>query len=347
VGGERGSAWVEQHRAWVSFLSGDHESSDRRLKTAVAAFERLGDRAGRSWSLGLMAYVHHFNRRNDKALELAAEVLEDAKRWGDEWGASLMRNLQASVLLWQGDVDEARIHAEQALAGFRRIEDRFGMIQALSTLNRAYVALGRFADADRAVEETLVMSGAFGEMAYPAIAAAGVAMHMGDGRRASKLAYEAVGRLDTTGANVDEGRVLHAFGVLLSGDPDEALARLIEVDVESSPFALAARATALALIGDADGAIADAEAVEAMTGVSYWDLAVVRIAAAAAASGVEGERRLADLVDLTDSLDDAVLHTYASSVLAGLHGEPTESAAGPLPINGWADIAARLIAARS
>ena len=343
VGGERGSAWVEQHRAWVSFLSGDHAASALRLATAVAAFDRLGDRAGRSWSLGLMAYVHHFNHRDDEAMDLAAEVLDDAKRWGDDWGASMMRNLQASVMLWRGEVDEARTRAERALAGFRRIDDRFGMIQALGTLNRAYVALGRFADADRSIEETLVMSGAFGELAYPAISAAGTAMHMGDGRRAAKYADEAVGRLDTTGANVEEGRVVYAFGLLLSGDADAALARLVEVDVGSSPFALSARATALALIGERAGALADVEAVEAMPSVSYWDLAVAQTAGAAAAQGVERERRVANLAELADRLDDAVLHTYVSLVVAGLTGESADSVSGPLPINGWADVARGLI----
>ncbi len=246
----RGTAWVYQHRAWVSFLSGDHDESERRLWHSIDAFDDLQDRAGKAWSLGLLGYVYHFTRRDQEALTLAAEVLDDAKRWGDDWGSSMMSNLQASVWLWRGQLEEARAAAERALAGFRRIEDRFGMIQALSTLNRAYAALGRAAEADRSVEEILVLSGSFGEMAYPMIAAAGTAMHLGQGRRAAELSSEAVGRLDTTGANVDEGRVVTAFGRLLAGDVDGTLVQLLEVDVERSPFALAARATANAVLGD-------------------------------------------------------------------------------------------------
>ena len=136
-----------------------------------------------TWARGLLAYVHHFGRRNAEAEQLAELVLAEAHRWGDEWGAAMMLNLQASIRLWSGDVDKARILGEKALAGFRRIDDRFGIIQALGTLNRAFVASGRTADAERSVEEIMVLADAFGEMAYPVMAAAGTAMHLGKGRR--------------------------------------------------------------------------------------------------------------------------------------------------------------------
>ncbi|MFP5487028.1 MAG: ATP-binding protein, partial [Acidimicrobiia bacterium] len=219
-GDRRGHAWVQQHQGWVSFLSGDHARSERRLRAAVATFEELGDRDGRSWSLGLLAYVHHFDRRNDEALELAAEVLADARRWGDEWGAAMMLNLQAAIWLWRDDVGRARSLAERALGAFRRIDDRFGTIQVLGTISRASAALGRVADVERTVEEVLALSDSFGELAYPSLAAAGAALHVGNGPRAVEHATNAIARLDTTGANIDEGRVALAFGHLLGGDTD-------------------------------------------------------------------------------------------------------------------------------
>ena len=339
----RGTAWVYQHRAWVSFLSGDHAESERRLGHAIDAFTELEDRTGKAWSLGLLAYVYHFTRRDDEALEMAAEVLADAKRWGDEWGSSMMRNLQASVWLWRGRLDEARDEAERSLAGFRRIDDRFGIVQALSTLNRVNVALGHAAEADRSVEELLALSGSFGELAYPLIAAAGTAMHLGNGLRAAELAEEAVGRLDTTGANVDEGRVITAFGRLLAGDVDGTLAKLLEVDVARSPFALAARATAYAALGDRDRALADVRAVESMTSVSYWDLGVARVAGAAAACGDEADQRRRELADAVDGIEDVVLTAYADDVLARL-GHDVGAERLP-PFGGWAAIAGALVPA--
>jgi class 3 adenylate cyclase/tetratricopeptide (TPR) repeat protein len=343
VGGARGGAWVQQHRAWVSFLSGDHAESERRLGRAIEAFERIGDRAGRAWSCGLLAYVHHFNRRNDDALELAESVLEDARQWGDEWGAAMMLNLQASVRLWRGQVAEARALAERALAGFRRIEDRFGMVQASSTLNRAQVASGRFADADRTMEEVLVLSGSFGQMAYPAMAAAGTAMHLGSGARAADLSAEAVVHLDTTGANVDEARVVHAWGRLLIGDVDAALAELLEVDVTASPFALAARATASALVGDLVQARHDADAIVAMGEVSYWDRTLGLLAGYAASTGADADVRAEQVAACLRSIDDVIVRAYGARVLVGRgHGALAEPDERAVPIGGWSAVADRL-----
>lgn len=347
-GNRRGHAWVQQHQAWVSFLSGDHDRSERRLRSAVATFEELGDREGRSWSLGLLAYVHHFGRRNDLALELADEVLTDARRWGDEWGAAMMLNLQAAIHLWRDDIDEARALAERALAAFRRIDDRFGTIQVLATISRASAALGRFADVERTVEEVLALSDSFGELAYPSLAAAGAALHVGNGRRAVDHASNAIGRLDTTGANVDEGRVALSFGHLLGGDADAALATLLEVDVEASPFALAARATASALVGDRSAALADVRAVEALVDagreVSYWDRSIAAIAGAAAATGDEAVSRAAAVREIVRDVEDVVVTNYAASVLQRL-GHECDAPIRSVLIGGWADVAARLATA--
>ncbi|MFP5488999.1 MAG: hypothetical protein ACLGHQ_11910, partial [Acidimicrobiia bacterium] len=334
-----------QHQGWVSFLSGDHDRSERRLRAAVATFEELGDRDGRSWSLGLLAYVHHFGRRNDEALELAAEVLADARRWGDEWGAAMMLNLQAAIWLWRDDVGRARSLAERALGAFRRIDDRFGTIQVLGTISRASAALGRVADVERTVEEVLALSDSFGELAYPSLAAAGAALHVGNGPRAVEHATNAIARLDTTGANIDEGRVALAFGHLLGGDTDVALATLLDVDVESSPFALAARATAAVLVGDPSAALADVRAVEAMVAsdveVSYWDRSIAAIAGVAAATGDEAVRRAAEVRALVRDVEDVIVVNYAADVLHRL-GHDCETPVRTVVIGGWADVADRI-----
>lgn len=345
LGNRRGRAWVQQNRAWVSFLNGDHAASRERLQASIEAFEEIGDRAGISWARGLLAFVHHFSRRNREALELAAVVYDEAKRWGDDWGASMMLNLQASVLLWAGDVETARGLAERALAGFRRIDDRFGIIQSLSTLNRALVASGRASEADRSVEEIMVLADAFGEMAYPLMAAAGASMHAGRGERAADLAADAVSRLGSTGANVDEGKVVLAFGRLLGGDPEGALAELLAVDVRAMPFGLAARATASAMCGDRAGALADVSAVETIASapdaaVSYWDLWVARVAGLAAAEGDEAAWRRQAAVAEIDGLHDVVLRAYANEVLVRLDGsEPAEVDRAP---RGWSVVAAAM-----
>ena len=343
----RGAAWVQQNLAWVSFLAGDHEVSERRLLSAIDAFDEIDDRGGRAWSFGLLAYVHHFNRRNDEALALADVALGDAKRWGDPWGGAMMLNLQASVHLWRGDVAQALELAERALNGFRKIDDRFGQIQALGIVCRALVGLGRISDADRSAEEVLSLSGSFGELAYPGMAAAGTAMHLGRGPDVVKLAAEARGRLDTTGANVDEGRVIGVFGRVLCGDHDAALTDLLEVDVDVSPFALAARATVSALVGDRAQALADADAIERFGEVSYWDRAVALAAGFAAATGDDRAARRERLVEAVRDLEDVVVVAYVERLLACVDGS-TDGATrdGPttrvVEIGQWSDVADRL-----
>lgn len=327
IGDDRGRAWVLQHRAWLAFLSGDHAQAEAWLASAASKFEGLDDRAGSNWSRGLLAYVHHFAGRETEADELAASVLDEARRWGDDWGAAMMQNLRAAIKLWAGDVDEARQLGDRALATFRRLEDRFGVMQTLGTMSRVYVALGHAGDADRTSEELLVLSGYFGQMAYPTQGAAGTAMHLGQGARARELAADAIARLDATGANFDEARVVAAFGHLLDGDADAALAELLEVDVERSPFALAARATALVLVGDREGALVDVARQREMASVTYWDRTIADVAAAAAGDG-------SDLSLLT--VPDVVLAGYVAAVL----GTPDDA-----PIGQWADLAARLAAA--
>ncbi len=341
TGDERGGAWVQQHTAWISFLSGDHDESKRRLEHSIETFETLGDRSGKAWTKGLLAYVHHFGRNNDEAERLAAEALAEARQWGDEWGASMMLNLRASIRLWSGDPESARSLAERALAGFREVDDQFGMLQSLGTLNRTYVALGRFNDAERSVEEVLVLSDSFGELAYASMAAAGTAMHLGQGARAAELARSAIDRIDTTGANIDEGRVVLAFGRMLDGDPEGALTTLLDVDVEASPFALAARATASALTGDAETALADALAVEAMSEISYWDRMVAAVAGLGVAEDHDLEMRMASLDELCDRVDDAVIVSYARDVIARRRGQTRSE--GDKPPGGWASIAERVV----
>jgi tetratricopeptide (TPR) repeat protein len=349
VGDRRGRAWVQQHLAWVSFLGGDHARSERRLAEAIDAFEQLGDRAGVSWSQGLLAYVHHFARRSDQAEALAAIVYDDARRWGDEWGASMMLNLQASIRLWAGDIDAARHLSERSLAGFRRIDDKFGMVQALATYNRALVASGRSTDAERSVEEILVLADSFGQMSFPAMAAAGAAMHAGNGRRAAELAIDGVRRLDTTGANIDEGRVVLAFGRLLAGDPEQALIELEPVDVDRSPFALACRATARAMLGDVEGVRSDVRRVAELdrpdAPISYWDRWIARIAGVAVDPDGAGSSAAVAMGAEIDSLTDVAVRGYARDVLDRLAGNPAGDHPSVRAPREWADVARAVVAA--
>jgi hypothetical protein len=194
------------------------------------------------------------------------------------------------------------------------------------------VALGRTADAERGVEEVLALSDSFGNLAFPTIAAAGVAMHLGQGERAVDLAAQSIGAMSSTGATVDESRVVLALGHCQTGRPEAALVALLDVEsMDASPFALAARAVAHGMLGDLDRAVADADAAESIGGASYFDRTLAGIAGAAAAyrlGASDAGDRLVRVLTLADGCGDVVVSAVARAVAARLGistggGEPT------------------------
>ncbi len=346
LGDAHGRAWTSQNLAWVWFLDGDFDRAHRGLDATIVAFEELDDHAGQNWSKGLLAYVFFHGRKLADAERLAQEVLAESRRWGDEWGVAMMLNLLAALSLWAGDFEDAVQYGERSLAGFQRITDRFGAIQALGTLTRSRIALGRFGEAQRETEELLALSGTFGELAYPGIAAAGAAMHMGHGARTAELASNAVASLGSTGANVGEGLTLMAFGQLQTGDADGALATLGDIGESDSPFVLAARATASAMIGDYRRAIADADRVAGYDGVSYFDRIVSWTAGTAAACAIgadDADERVRQMLHLEVASNDVVISAYVRAVARLLGVMPGEPDTHVQP--GWAEISERLVAA--
>ena len=141
---ERGHAWTHQNLAWVAFQGGDFDEAEVQLAEAQQRFEELGDHNGVSWAAGLQAWVSYFQRRFDEAEELALAVEGEARaRWGDAWATLMMQTLLANLRLWTGRLADAEQFAERALAGFREINDRYGVMQALGPLNRARAGLGQ------------------------------------------------------------------------------------------------------------------------------------------------------------------------------------------------------------
>ena len=150
-----------------------------QLLEAKEIFEELGDRGGVSWAAGLRAWVAYFQRRFDEAEELALSVESEPRRWGDSWPSLMMQTLLANMRLWTGRLADAEQFAERALDGFRAMDDRYGIMQALAPLNRARAGLGKQADVRRGVEESIALGHTFGELSMALQGAAGVAMHLG------------------------------------------------------------------------------------------------------------------------------------------------------------------------
>ena len=346
LGDRRRHAWVRQHQAWVAFLGGDTALARERLVVANGVFEELGDESGTSWALGLLAYVHFMERDLDQATELATRVRSMSHDGGEAWAPAMMDSLLASIRLWSGDFAEADELSRRALISFREMGDRFGVVQALAPRMRALVALGRGHEARQAMEEAMALSESFGDLAFPYMAAAGTAAHLGLGERAVNLGESAVARITRMGADGSEAKVTLALLLCQAGRAEEAITVLFDV-TERTPYYHAVSALASALLGDEEAAVDSADVVVAQPGASYLDSVIAGGAAGAALIGCgdeEGGRgRLASARRTADSVGDAVAHDLAVkaiSVLTGPAVHPSELDLSP----GWRNVVDSLAA---
>jgi hypothetical protein len=115
------------------------------------------------------------------------------------------------------------------------------------------------------------------------------------------------------------------------------MAAIEEVDVDDFPFGQSARALVRAVMGDVEAALADADAVEAVRGASYFDLAVARLAGVIAAARhgdpTESRQRLERYTTLTAEVGDVVFASIAQ-VLGDRGGEAADREPPTLP-PGW------------
>jgi hypothetical protein len=135
------------------------------------------------------------------------------------------------------------------------------------------------------------------------------------------------------------------MGHLQAGRPDDAMAAMIEVTVDRSPFALAARSLVHAALGDLDRALDDADAVESFDQVGYFDRLVASASGAAAASRL-GSDDAADRREQVGALaagsGDVVLGAFVRSLLFRL-GDEAPTSASPDPAGGWRVVVDHLV----
>ncbi len=208
-------------------------------------------------------------------------VRAEALELGDQWASAMMDSLIASIRLWTSRFAESEELSRRALVGFRELGDHFGVVTALSPRLRVLAALGRPHEAERGIEEVLSLGELFGDLAFPAMAAAGAAVHLGFGERAVVIGELALDRITKMGADGTESRTTYALGLCQVGRPEEALAVLLDNQM-ITPYGLAVHAIAAAMTGDYASPVDDARAVWEEPGSSYLDRVFADVAAAAA-----------------------------------------------------------------
>jgi hypothetical protein len=342
-------AYIEQYRAWLSFLSGDLDVADTRLHRAAATLGRLGDRNGVGWANGLLAFVRFYERRLDEAEDLATRVRSEAAEQGNDWAVGMMLALQAELRLSAGALDEAYALADQARSRFRKSNDAFGLAQALSPLVRVQVALGRYAAAERTGQELLAIGEESPVGPLPMVAVASAAMQRGDGRSAWTLTQRAIPLLwMRAGSGIGtEARMIAAIAAAQRGrlnDASSCLAQLTDVD-RRHPLAHAAAALVAALRGEPAVAVAEGVATLSDPGSNYLQRS---IAAVGAASGhaldgdLDAARAVVELaLDEALRVGDVVMTTLLQRVYHRVIGVAHRSGSGDLSVlaSGWVAVA--------
>ncbi len=142
----RGEAWARQNLAWRAFLHNDLVTAEGHLARSLDTFADVGDWSGVAWARGLLAFIRFRQGRMPEAEELAAPVIEDA-RDGDRWALGMMLVLLSGLRLWSGRAADAVEMAAEARSVFRGLGDHWGEFQAVLSLSRSLVVVGRISEA--------------------------------------------------------------------------------------------------------------------------------------------------------------------------------------------------------
>jgi class 3 adenylate cyclase/tetratricopeptide (TPR) repeat protein len=342
---QRGLAWLEQHRAWISFLSGDMALARDRLNHAADTLDKLGDRSGVGWAFGLLAFVEFFERHFAEAEALAEMVIVEADQRGDEWAVGMMQTLLADLRLWQGELGEAANLADQARSRFKKLNDKFGLIQATAPLLRAQIALGQAGAAQRSTEELLALADMSVQGPFPLMAVAGAAMHRGDGAMAVAIADRALSETEEMNGSAFEPHVARLVGLLQLGRVDEALVAFSELspDALTHPFSNGAGALLYATLGAPTDALDHAEQVEHAAGATYLDevFAYVGAASAHAQLNDKAQATLSIEAAVVRALDvgDVIAIALATNAYQHLIGRPHPAFDQPTQLEtGWLNV---------
>ena len=316
-GDRRGGAWVDQHRAWVSFVRGDVDAADARLTAAASTLKEMGDRGGVAWALGLLAYVRLFQGRFAEAEDLGRLVVEEAAERGDQWAEAMLMTLQALLALWGGRIDEAARRAGEAQRIFRVIGDRYGEIQAATTIARTLAAQGLSVDALRTAEEAVGLATPIGQGTLAQSVTASVAMYAGQSSRAIAHAHLALDAPDVPPGFGYDALVTLALAHLQQGEVDEAMTYAEQAVAvrPDHPNGTQCLALVTAATGRPEEAARLARTVGPMTAATYLDRFFAGVALALAEAQLGKGQDTLDALEALDALiatiDDAAVPVLA------------------------------------
>jgi hypothetical protein len=168
----------------------------------------------------------------------------------------MMQTLLADLRLWQGNLGEAANLADQARSRFKKLNDKFGLIQATAPLLRAQIALGQAGAAQRSTEEMLTLADLSVQGPFPLMA--GPVRRCTAGRRYRVAIAEGHCREGEISGSAFEPHVARLMGLMQLNRVDEALVAFVDLEPHAldHPFTNGAGALLYATLGSPAEALA-------------------------------------------------------------------------------------------
>jgi DNA-binding SARP family transcriptional activator/tetratricopeptide (TPR) repeat protein len=156
AGDQDGTARALGNIAQVHQEEGRFEEAYEALQRVLAIFTELSDEIQIARCQTNIAWNRQLAGHTEDAVALHLAALQTADKFGDRWGTATTAEGIASCYLELGEPESAAQYAENAVEGFRSL-DNSRHAGALLVLGKAYRTLGKVVDSRRVWEEALAL----------------------------------------------------------------------------------------------------------------------------------------------------------------------------------------------
>ncbi|MFI5066814.1 MAG: BTAD domain-containing putative transcriptional regulator, partial [Streptosporangiales bacterium] len=147
LGDRAAQAGAHQRYGYAHARLGSYEDAHAHLGLALGIHTERGDQAGQAYVHNALAITLHFQDRYEEALDHARQALDLYTALGDQSGRALALNSLGWFYALLGDHQQAVRYCEQAIGLFRDLGNQDGLAGALDTLGYAHQQVGNYAEA--------------------------------------------------------------------------------------------------------------------------------------------------------------------------------------------------------
>jgi tetratricopeptide (TPR) repeat protein len=203
------------NRALLTFRLGQHAEAQAMLERSLEILRTLGDTRLLVEPITYLGVVMSLTGDYAKALDLVAEAREKALAVGDRVFAATSLSLHANISRLTGQSGDQHARLQAAVAEWREVGDPRFIAYGLNFLGQSALALGRFDEARKALEESVELNqsvGARWNLGHAFQGLGAVAQAQGEYRRAADWFLQAVDTFTELGGLFYLGQGLTQMG---------------------------------------------------------------------------------------------------------------------------------------